>query len=155
MGLHINKDGKFQSDKYPTCPPGKVPLSVNDPMAQELLWIYALRRRAVDADFSADLEAALRAAGFTPEEPYAWDDWADDGTDWDAETGAPSKPHFAGVVQTYALMQQRDHVTVEEIATALNVQPRRVIEAVEWHYWMFLEGPDDQPLKQWIYHEGE
>lgn len=66
MGAHINADGLFQSDKYPTCPPGKVPLSVKDPTAQNLLWEYAQRRRAVDAEFSADLEAALIAAGYNP-----------------------------------------------------------------------------------------
>lgn len=66
MGAHINKDGQFQSDKYPTCPPGKVPLSVKDPTAQDLLWEYAQRRRSVDAEFSEDLESALRAAGFIP-----------------------------------------------------------------------------------------
>jgi len=66
MGAHINKDGQFQSDKYPKCPPGKVPLSVKDPTAQDLLWEYAQRRRSVDAEFSEDLETALRAAGFKP-----------------------------------------------------------------------------------------
>lgn len=69
MGSHINDQGKFQSDKYPTCPPGKVPLSVEDPLAQGLLWEYAQRRRPVDAEFSDDLEAALKAAGFTPKPP--------------------------------------------------------------------------------------
>lgn len=64
MGAHINAEGRFQSDKYPTCPAGKVPLSVNDPAAQNLLWEYAQRRRTVDAEFSADLEAALIAAGY-------------------------------------------------------------------------------------------
>lgn len=59
---HINADGEFQSDKYPTCPPGKVPLSVKDPMAQDLLKEYARRRRSVDAEFSDDLESALKAA---------------------------------------------------------------------------------------------
>lgn len=68
MGSHINADGKFQSDKYPTCPPGKVPLSTKDSMAQDLLWQYAQRRRPVDAEFSADLETALRSAGFVPAE---------------------------------------------------------------------------------------
>ena len=68
MGSHI-VNGEFQSDKYPTCPPGKVPLSVKDPTAQDLLWEYAQRRRAVDAEFSEDLEAALRAAGYVPTEP--------------------------------------------------------------------------------------
>lgn len=68
MGNHII-DGEFQSDKYPTCPRGKVPLSVKDPTAQDLLWEYAQRRRTVDTEFSDDLEAALRAKGY---EPKAW-----------------------------------------------------------------------------------
>lgn len=63
MGDHL-VDGEFQSDKYPTTPRGKVPLSVKDPMAQDLLWIYAMRRIKVDREFSADLETALRNAGF-------------------------------------------------------------------------------------------
>jgi hypothetical protein len=66
MGSHINEDGFFQSDKYPTCPPGKVPLSCRDATAQDLLWEYAQRRRAVDPEFSADLETALRSAGYAP-----------------------------------------------------------------------------------------
>lgn len=64
MGAHINSNGEFQSDKYPTCPPGKVPLSVKDKTAQALLWAYAQRRRSVDAEFSDDLETCLVAAGF-------------------------------------------------------------------------------------------
>lgn len=67
MGSHIVR-GKFQSDKYPTCPPGKVPLSVEDVTAQDLLWEYAQRRRAVDAEFAADLEAVLCAQGYEPRE---------------------------------------------------------------------------------------
>lgn len=63
---HINADGLFQSDKYPTCPPDKVPLSVNDPAAQELLWQYAARRRSIDAEFSDDLQSRLLAVGYTP-----------------------------------------------------------------------------------------
>lgn len=66
MGDHINADGQFQSDKYPTCPPGKVPLSVEDKTAQDLLWRYAQRRRAVDPGFAADLETALRQEGYEP-----------------------------------------------------------------------------------------
>ena len=63
MGAHLI-DGEFQSDKYPTTPRGKVPLSVKDPTAQDLLWEYAQRRRSVDAEFSDDLEVALVAAGY-------------------------------------------------------------------------------------------
>jgi hypothetical protein len=65
MGVHLI-DNEFQSDKYPTTPRGKVPLSVKDPMAQDLLWEYAQRRRSVDAEFSEDLEVALKNAGFVP-----------------------------------------------------------------------------------------
>jgi hypothetical protein len=65
MGSHLINN-EFQSDKYPSCPRGKVPLSVKDKTAQDLLWEYALRRRAVDAEFADDLETALRAAGYVP-----------------------------------------------------------------------------------------
>lgn len=58
--------GEFQSDKYPTTPRGKVPLSCKDPTAQDLLWAYAQRRRVVDAEFADDLEEALRIAGYDP-----------------------------------------------------------------------------------------
>lgn len=69
MGEHLI-DGEFQSDKYPTTPRGKVPLSCKDPTAQDLLWEYAQRRRSVDAEFSDDLEAALKIAGYTaPPQP--------------------------------------------------------------------------------------
>jgi hypothetical protein len=73
MGSHI-VDGEFQSDKYPTCPRGKVPLSVKDPTAQDLLWAYAQRRRKVDAEFSADLEAALATAGFITRPNGVWNE---------------------------------------------------------------------------------
>ena len=65
VGSHLI-DGEFQSDKYPTTPRGKVPLSVKDATAQDLLWKYAQRRRSVDAQFSDDLESALRTAGYAP-----------------------------------------------------------------------------------------
>ena len=65
MGVHLI-NSQFQSDKYPTTPRGKVPLSVKDTTAQDLLWEYAQRRRPVDAEFSDDLEEALKFAGFTP-----------------------------------------------------------------------------------------
>lgn len=63
MGAHLI-DGEFQSDKYPFCPRGKVPLSVKDKSAQSLLWEYAQRHRNVDPEFSSDLETALLLAGY-------------------------------------------------------------------------------------------
>lgn len=65
MGAHLI-EGTFQSDKYPTTPRGKVPLSVKDVTAQDLLYAYAQRRRVVDAEFSDDLETALANAGYKP-----------------------------------------------------------------------------------------
>ncbi len=66
MRSHIDNSGRFQSDKYPSCPPDKVPLSVKDPTAQDLLAEYARRRRPVDAEFSADLEYRLHTVGYQP-----------------------------------------------------------------------------------------
>jgi hypothetical protein len=57
-------NGEFQSDKYPTTPRGKVPLSVKDTTAQHLLWEYAQIRRSVDAEFANDLEEALKRVGY-------------------------------------------------------------------------------------------
>jgi hypothetical protein len=65
MGVHLI-DGQFQSDKYPTTPRGKVPLSTRDPMARDLLAEYSRRRRSVDAEFSDDLDEALRLDAYGP-----------------------------------------------------------------------------------------
>ncbi len=65
---HINKEGLFQSDKYTWCKPNFVPLKIDDPMAQDLLWEYAQRRRKVDKEFASDLEFALQNAGYVPGE---------------------------------------------------------------------------------------
>lgn len=73
MGSHIDKDGEFQSDKYPWCQPGFVPLKLTDASSHDLLWQYAQRRRTVDAEFAGDLELALQAAGFAVvKEPRHW-----------------------------------------------------------------------------------
>ena len=65
MGEHLI-NGEFQSDKYPWCRRGFVPLKITDPMAQPVLWEYAQVRRTVDAEFSDDLCEALRLAGYQP-----------------------------------------------------------------------------------------
>lgn len=71
MGEHLI-DGEFQSDKYPETPRGLVPLKPTDPMAQDLLWEYAGRRRAIDPEFADDLEEALRLKGFSPTPGEIW-----------------------------------------------------------------------------------
>lgn len=66
MPEHIDADGKFQSDKYPTTPAGFVPLKVSDKLAQDLLMSYADRRRELDPGFSEDLITCLAAEGYGP-----------------------------------------------------------------------------------------
>lgn len=65
MGEHLI-DGEFQSDKYPWCERGFVPLKLTDPMAQSYLWWYAETRRSVDNEFADDLQHGLRLKGFEP-----------------------------------------------------------------------------------------
>jgi hypothetical protein len=67
MGAHI-VDDDFQSDKFPTTPRGKVPLSVRDPDAQDLLWRYAVRHQQRDREFSDDLKTVLLKNGYVPPE---------------------------------------------------------------------------------------
>jgi hypothetical protein len=71
MGQPHLIEGAFQSDKYPTTPRGKVPLSTHDPDAQDLLWEYAVRHRLRDPQFSDDLMTALKNSGF--KEPPIYD----------------------------------------------------------------------------------
>jgi len=52
-------DGEFQSDKYPWCKPGFVPLKISDGDARDLLLKYAERRGRIDKDFGDDLIDAI------------------------------------------------------------------------------------------------
>ena len=52
-------DGEFQSDKYPWCKRGFVPLKLTDPNARTVLRAYAELRRPIDAEFSKDLLKAI------------------------------------------------------------------------------------------------
>ena len=56
---HLTVTGNFQSDKYPWCPAGFVPLKLTDPAARDLLREYADRRGAIDKEFQRDLTEAL------------------------------------------------------------------------------------------------
>lgn len=56
---HLTVTNEFQSDKYPWCPAGFVPIKVTDPMAIDLLLIYAERRKTIDVEFTRDLKEAL------------------------------------------------------------------------------------------------
>ena len=59
---HLTITGKFQSDKYPWCPAGFVPLKITDPDAREVLRIYAHLHLHRDFEFSSDLLEAITIA---------------------------------------------------------------------------------------------
>lgn len=72
---------------------------------------------------------------------------------YDTDTGKPGIMLVANAIQFWAVQNYRS--TVREAATAFRMTDADVRRAVRAHYWMFLEGPDDDPTKQFIEHEGE
>jgi len=117
MGTHLI-DGSFQSDKYPTTPRGKVPLSIDDATAQDLLWTYAQRRRSVDVEFSDDLETALRTAGYVP--PVATN-----GAPHDESTAIAAAPAWAdalaNVIESY-LKKSSDKAQVRHVLSGYRAE---------------------------------
>lgn len=85
---------------------------------------------------------------------FAFERWAADRQGWDTETGAPGIALFNNAVQVWAISQMRP-VSVADAARAFNIAPERVVEAVEEHYWMFLEGSPGDYENLMIEHEGE
>ncbi len=82
-------------------------------------------------------------------------DWSADKIETDQETGAPGIASFANAVQMWSTNQLLRPTTVREAAAVFNVAPERIIQAVEYHYWMFLSGDPENPLDQTIEHDGE
>ena len=70
------------------------------------------------------------------------------------EDGKPGINLFANAVQVWTIMNG-DGATVAQAASAFACPPQMIVECVEHHYWMFLEGPDDDFSKMVIAHEGE
>lgn len=64
---HFNARGEFQSDKYPTALADTVPLALHDRMAQDLLYIYAQRRKSKDFAFSVAVMERLLDFGYKPD----------------------------------------------------------------------------------------
>lgn len=81
----------------------------------------------------------------------------DDG--WDADEGKPGKSFVANAIQFWSMQnfdsEAKRCPSVRETALAFKMTDTDVCAAVEHHYWMFITGPDDDPTKQFIEHEGE
>ena len=61
MGHHIDKEGRFQSDKYPELAPDKIVLSFKDRHAQIALGFYAVYCGGDDPELAADIQERLRS----------------------------------------------------------------------------------------------
>jgi hypothetical protein len=81
------------------------------------------------------------------------DDLEHDG--WDHETGMPTLSMVANAIQVWAMFQYPLKVTVRACGLAFNLDDAQVREAVEYHNYMYLDGPDDLPAEQTIEHDGE
>lgn len=88
---------------------------------------------------------------FYREKKFA-DDLEHDG--WDQETGMPTLMMVANAIQVWSTFQPAQ-TSVKECADAFNLDYSQVRAAVEAHLWMYLSGPDDDPGRQIIEHEGE
>lgn len=59
---------------------------------------------------------------------------------WNAETsGNPGVELFSNAIQVWALAQDRT-VTLDEAASAFNVNSSLIKQAIDEHYWTFLSG---------------
>ncbi|NTG86187.1 hypothetical protein G6L15_08515 [Agrobacterium rhizogenes] len=64
---------------------------------------------------------------------------------------------FGNAVQVWAIFntEASKPTDVASAATAFAVEPLMIIEAINDHPWMYIEGPDDDFSKMLIEHEGE
>ena len=68
--------------------------------------------------------------------------------------GLPTTATLANAIQVWSLLQIKQPVTVaRDVATSFNVPPERVKLAVEYHYWMGLDGPCAPIEARTIWHE--
>lgn len=85
---------------------------------------------------------------------YDWETWSEQIDEWDQETGAPGIIQLGSAIQLWGLFQNRP-ASVADAAAAFNCDPARVIEAVEEHWWTYLDGPRDDYSRLMIEHDGE
>lgn len=85
-------------------------------------------------------------------EKYGRDFFLDENSDEDA--GIPWE-NFMTALQVWSFMRPSDtQATIREAADEFDVTDDVVRMAVDEHPWMFLGGPDDDPTKQYIDHDG-
>lgn len=87
---------------------------------------------------------------------FASDEYEDG---YDADQGKPGIGYVARAIQFWSIQNYDAETftfpTVRETAEAFKMTDADVRAAIKWHPWMLLSGPDDDPTKQTIEHEGE
>ncbi len=87
---------------------------------------------------------------------FANDEFA---SEYDTDTGKPGIGLVSQAIQFWSIQnfnsQTKKSPTISDAAIAFRMPTAAVKEAVEHHYWMYIEGPDDDPTRQVICHEGE
>jgi hypothetical protein len=74
----------------------------------------------------------------------------------DSEEPGISEQQLETAIQVWTWMQQGDQPsTVAATAKAFNTTPEIVRKCVREAAWMLLTGPDDDPTKQHIEHDGD
>ncbi len=75
--------------------------------------------------------------------------------DWSVEEGIPDIASVANAIQVWLMFQPELRHSVRQVGEVFNLDDAQVRQAVEAHYWMYLDGPDDDPNQQFIEHDGE
>jgi hypothetical protein len=84
--------------------------------------------------------------------PYAGVVFPDE---WDQDEGHPDINSVALAIQIWTMFNPPYRHSVRKVGEVFNLDDAQVRQAVEAHYWMYLDGPDDNPHQQFIEHDGE
>lgn len=75
--------------------------------------------------------------------------------EWDVEAGIPDIASVANAIQVWSMFNPPYRHSVRHVGEVFNLDDAQVRQAVAAHYWMYLDGPDDDPHQQFIEHDGE
>lgn len=75
--------------------------------------------------------------------------------EWSAEECLPDVVSVANAIQVWTMLQAGLRHSVRQVGEVFNLDDAQVRQAVKAHYWMYLDGPDDDPHQQFIEHDGE
>lgn len=80
--------------------------------------------------------------------------WANDAMGWDVDTGAPAIGLLGSALRVWVLLQDRP-TSVAEAARVFNLEPTRIVEAVELQPHLCLAGPRDDVARLIIEPRGD